>query len=161
MLGSCDVGWNAFWLPPLLVIGKQCVNTHREIRRRAMSYLQRLLLSPRLLSGDESILPAVFDRILFPVLDELLKPQVYERDPSGMGETRLRAATLLCKVFLQYVVRLVEREWGNVGGLFVRVLDKLEKLMRGEGEMLVSASPIVVSPFTTFVDSIMGIMPVW
>jgi brefeldin A-resistance guanine nucleotide exchange factor 1 len=55
-----------------------------------------------------------------------------------MQETRLRAATLLCKVFLQYVVRLVEKEWGNVGGLFVRVLDKLEKFMRGEREMLVS-----------------------
>ena len=131
----------AFWLPPLLVIGKQCVNVHREIRQRAITYLQRLLLSPQLLASDESILPIVFDRVLFPVLDELLKPQVYERDPGAMAETRLRAATLLCKVFLQYVVRLVEKEWGHVGALFVRVLDKLERFMRGEREMLVSLSP--------------------
>ncbi|WVF70575.1 hypothetical protein IAT40_005367 [Kwoniella sp. CBS 6097] len=127
--------FNAFWLPPLLVIGKQCVNGCREIRQRAMGYLQRLLLSPQLLSGDESTLPTIFDRVLFPVLEELLKPQVYERDPRGMSETRLKAATLLCKIFLQYVVRLVE-SGKNVEGLFVRVLDKLERFMRGERDLL-------------------------
>lgn len=127
--------WNAFWLPPLLVLSKQCVNGCREIRQRAISYLQRLLLSPQLLSGDQSTLPMIFDRVLFPVMDELLKPQVYERDPQGMAETRLKAATILCKIFLQYVVRLVESE--AVVGLFVRVLDKLERFMRGEKDMLV------------------------
>jgi brefeldin A-resistance guanine nucleotide exchange factor 1 len=100
-----------------------------------MSYLQRLLLSQQLLSGDQSTLPIIFDRVLFPVMDELLKPQVYERDPSGMTETRLKAATLLCKIFLQYVVRLVESD--TVGSLFVRVLDKLERFMRGERDILV------------------------
>jgi brefeldin A-resistance guanine nucleotide exchange factor 1 len=77
----------------------------------------------------------IFDRVLFPVMDELLKPQVYERDPQGMAETRLKAATILCKIFLQYVVRLVESD--AVVGLFVRVLDKLERFMRGEKDMLV------------------------
>lgn len=114
------------------------MNGCTDIRQRAVSFLQRLLLSPQLLSGDQSILPTIFDRVLFPVLDELLKSQVYERDPSGMAETRLRAATLLCKVFLQYVVRLVEIDNGAVGGLFVRVLDKLERFMRGERDLLVS-----------------------
>nr|XP_031861344.1 uncharacterized protein CI109_003316 [Kwoniella shandongensis]KAA5528416.1 hypothetical protein CI109_003316 [Kwoniella shandongensis] len=133
-LGEHDA-FNAFWLPPLLVIGKQCVNGCREIRQRAMAYLQRLLLSPQLLSGDESTLPTIFDRVLFPVLEELLKPQVYERDPHGMADTRLRAATLLCKIFLQYVVRLVESGTA-VEGLFVRVLDKLERFMRGERDLL-------------------------
>ena len=131
-------GWNTFWLPPLLVIGKQCVNGCTEIRQRAISYLQRLLLSPQLLSGDLSTLPTIFDRVLFPVLDELAKPQVYERDSHGMAETRLKAATLLCKIFLQYVVRLVESESRDVGGLFVRVLDKLERFMRGERDLLAS-----------------------
>ncbi|KAK8865894.1 hypothetical protein IAR55_001042 [Kwoniella newhampshirensis] len=133
-LGEHDA-FNAFWLPPLLVIGKQCVNGCRDIRQRAMAYLQRLLLSPQLLSGDESALPTIFDRVLFPVLEELLKPQVFERDPHGMADTRLKAATLLCKIFLQYVVRLVE-SGSAVEGLFVRVLDKLERFMRGERDLL-------------------------
>lgn len=130
--------WDAFWLPPLLVISKQCVNGHRDIRSRAISYLQRLLLSPQLLASEQdSLLPTILDRVLFPVMDELLKPQAYERDPQGMAETRLKAATLLCKIFLQYVVRLVESDSEVVGGLFVRVLDKLERFMRGEREILV------------------------
>ncbi|KAL1407719.1 GDP/GTP exchange factor for ARF [Vanrija albida] len=129
--------FNTFWLPPLLVIGKQCVNGHREIRQRAISYLQRLLLSPQLMAADESTLPIIFDRVLFPVLDELLKPQAYERDPTGVIEMRLRAATLLCKVFLQYVVGLKEMEnSATVGPQFVRVLDKLERFLRGDRDML-------------------------
>lgn len=130
----------------MLVISKQCVNGHRDIRSRAISYLQRLLLSPQLLASEQaSLLPTILDRVLFPVMDELLKPQTYERDPRGMAETRLKAATLLCKIFLQYVVRLVESESEAVGGLFVRVLDKLERFMRGERDILVSVCfPLIV-----------------
>jgi brefeldin A-resistance guanine nucleotide exchange factor 1 len=127
----------AFWLPPLLVISKQCVNGYREIRHRAVSYLQRLLLSPQLMSADGQTLPIIFDRVLFPVLDELLKPALYERDHAGAVEMRLRAATLLVKVFLQYVVGLTE-PCDAVGVQFVRVLDKLERFMQGDRDMLVS-----------------------
>ncbi|EKD02218.1 brefeldin a-resistance guanine nucleotide exchange factor 1 (bfa-resistant gef 1) [Trichosporon asahii var. asahii CBS 8904] len=126
--------FNTFWLPPLLVISKQCVNGHREIRSRAIGYLQRLLLSPQLMAADADTLPIIFDRVLFPVLDELLKPQVHDRDPQGAIEMRLRAAPLLCKVFLQYVVGLTGSS--VVGRQFVRVLDKLERFMRGDRDML-------------------------
>lgn len=126
--------FNTFWLPPLLVISKQCVNGHREIRSRAIGYLQRLLLSPQLMAADADTLPIIFDRVLFPVLDELLKPQVHDRDPQGAIEMRLRAAPLLCKVFLQYVVGLTGSS--VVGPQFVRVLDKLERFMRGDRDML-------------------------
>jgi hypothetical protein len=34
------------------------------------------------------------ERVFFPLLEELLKPQVFRRDPDGMGETRLRASAL-------------------------------------------------------------------
>ena len=90
-------------------------------------------------------MPTILDRVLFPVLDELLKSQVYDRDPNGMAETRLRAATLLCKVFLQYVVRLVEGGSVEVGGLFVRVLDKLERFMKGERDLLVGFHSLLPS----------------
>lgn len=126
--------FSTFWLPPLLVISKQCVNGHREIRSRAIGYLQRLLLSPQLMAADADTLPIIFDRVLFPVLDELLKPQVHDRDPQGAIEMRLRAAPLLCKVFLQYVVGLTGSS--VVGPQFVRVLDKLERFMRGDRDML-------------------------
>jgi brefeldin A-resistance guanine nucleotide exchange factor 1 len=139
--GTQGDAFTTFWLPPLLVIGKQCVNGYREIRQRAISYLQRLLLSPQLMSADGSTLPIIFDRVLFPVLDELLKPApaAYERDRAGAAEMRLRTATLLCKVFLQHVVGLTEPST-VAGPQFVRVLDKLERFMRGDRDMLVSKS---------------------
>lgn len=94
-----------------------------------------MLLSPQLLSGDESAVATIFDRVLFPIVEELLKPQVNNRDPQGMPETRLRAATLMCKIFLQYVVRLDNKR--TVADLFARVLDKMERFMKGERDNLV------------------------
>lgn len=120
--------WNTFWLPPLLVIGKHCVNACKEIRQRAVGYLQRLLLSPQLIINDAAI-PAIFVRILFPIIEELLKAQVYERDPTGVEETRLRASTLLCKVFLQYLPRLAKDQTAIIN-IMLRVIDLLERFMR-------------------------------
>ncbi|OCF55504.1 Sec7 domain-containing protein [Kwoniella mangroviensis CBS 10435] len=138
--------FNTFWLPPLLVIGKQCINGCSQIRQRAIAYLQRLLLSTQLLSSNISaeILLIIFDKILFPVLDELLKSSQTAQSQTQyreMAETRLKACTLLCKIFLQYVIKLVE--YGNpkvVEGLWVGVLDKLERFMRGERDLMNEAS---------------------
>nr|XP_018267160.1 Sec7 domain-containing protein [Kwoniella dejecticola CBS 10117]OBR89318.1 Sec7 domain-containing protein [Kwoniella dejecticola CBS 10117] len=138
--------FNAFWLPPLLVIGKQCINGCQPIRQRAISYLQRLLLSPQLLSISENdndrILPIIFDKILFPVLEELLKSTQQSQTYTSYADQRLKAATLLCKIFLQYVVRLIERPnaKSTVEALFLGVLDKLERFMRGERDLLNEAS---------------------
>lgn len=133
--------WNAFWLPPLLVIGKHCVNVCKEIRQRAIGYLQRLLLSPQLISADDEVIPAIFLRILFPVIDELLKPQVYERDPAGIEEMRLRSSTLLCKVFLQYLPRLATNQQAVITVL-QRVIDLLERFMRtAHKEQMLEAIP--------------------
>ena len=44
-----------------------------------------------------------------------------------MSETRTQAATLLCKVFLHYLVRLVER--GRMRDVWLKVLDVLDRMM--------------------------------
>lgn len=49
-----------------------------------------------------------------PLITSLLKPEVYQSDPLGMGETRDRAATLLSKVFLHYLVLISEVEADKV-----------------------------------------------
>jgi brefeldin A-resistance guanine nucleotide exchange factor 1 len=130
------VAWNTFWLPPLMAVAKHCVNGSRDIRQKAVSYLQRLLLSQQLMSSEEAALSAVFARVLLPILDELLKPQVFDRDPAGMEETRLRAATLLCKVFLQYLMLLGETK-ETIATLLTRVIDLLERFMRTGSRQLV------------------------
>lgn len=119
--------------------GKQCVNGCRDIRHKAVGYLQRLLLAPDLTAGSSTALLTIFERILFPVMEELSKPQVYQRDPGGMDETRLRATSLLCKAFLQHLMGLSENK-STVSIVFGRVLDLLERFMRtGPRNQLVSA----------------------
>jgi brefeldin A-resistance guanine nucleotide exchange factor 1 len=104
------------------------VNASRDIRQRAIGYLARILSSPQLLSSDELALSAIFDRVMFPVFEELLKPQIYNRDPPGMEEARLRASTMLCKTFLQYIMR-VDKTKDAIPQLFLKVLDLLERFM--------------------------------
>lgn len=64
----------------------------------AITYLQRALLVHDLqaLTADEW--SSCFNKVLFPLMDKLLEP-LNDKDHAGMEETRMRAATLLSKVF--------------------------------------------------------------
>ncbi|WWC86203.1 uncharacterized protein L201_001076 [Kwoniella dendrophila CBS 6074] len=154
--------FNAFWLPPLLVIGKQCLNGCESIRQRSITYLQRLLLSSQQELLSENEIPIIFEKILFPVLEELLKPTNLfdnDKDPRKIRETKLKVSTLLCKTFLQFIIRVssisptanqdndnLQRQNNNshkiitIENLFLGVLDKLERFMRGERDTMNEAS---------------------
>jgi brefeldin A-resistance guanine nucleotide exchange factor 1 len=127
---SLMIAWNTFWQPPLLALSKQCMNANPPIRQRAITYLQRLLLSTHI-SLSQSTQP-VFDRVLFPIMDELLKSP----DPA-LTETRLRTAGLLCKVFLADASRLAESPDGVVP-IFTRLLTIMERMVRSEKDGMVS-----------------------
>jgi len=131
--------WKAFWLPLLLTIAKHSVNGSRDIRQRAIGYLQRVLLSSQVLpeQGQDTALAAVFSRVLFPVVDELLKPQIYNQDPSSMEETRLRASALVCKAFLQYLAPLSENP-DKLIETFLKIVDLMERFMRTGSRQQVS-----------------------
>ena len=106
------------------------MNANPPIRQRAITYLQRLLLSTQL-SLAQSTQP-IFDRVLFPIMDELLKSP----DPA-LAETRLRTAGLLCKVFLADATRLAESPEGVVP-IFTRLLTIMERMVRSEKDGMVS-----------------------
>jgi len=56
-----------------------------------------------------------------------------------MSETRVQAATLLCKIFLHYLVLL--SEWDGMLELWLRILDLMDRLMNsGQGDSLVSTT---------------------
>lgn len=56
-----------------------------------------------------------------------------------MGETRVQAATLLCKIFLRYLVLL--SEWDGMLDLWLKILDIMDRLMNsGQGDHLVRFS---------------------
>lgn len=54
-----------------------------------------------------------------------------------MGETRVQAATLLCRIFLHYLVML--SAWDGMLDLWLNILDIMDRLMNsGQGDNLVS-----------------------
>ena len=70
---------------------------------------------------------------------KLLKPEVYSSDPVGMSETRVQAATLLCRIFLHYLVLL--SKWDGMLDLWLKILDIMDRLMNsGQGDSLVSGN---------------------
>ena len=94
-----------------------------------MVHLQRILLGPHLPldDGNHNQIEETFNRVIFPLLDDLLKQQVFMRDPMGMPETRLRASALLCKAFMLFEAR--EGQAADIRVLWIQVLDLLDRLM--------------------------------
>ncbi|KAL8765404.1 MAG: hypothetical protein Q9209_007510 [Squamulea sp. 1 TL-2023] len=123
--------WITYWSPIFSCLRMQCENPHRVIRRRAFSCLQGALQSAELASTDHQEWTAIFAEVLFPLMDRLLKPEVYQADPAGMSETRVAVAKLLCKIFLHYLVTLAE--WDGMLDTWYKILELLERLM-GSGQ---------------------------
>lgn len=93
-----------------------------------------------MISGDDKEWATLFDEVLFPLILRLLKPEVYHSDPIGMSETRVQAATLVCKIFLRYLDQLPNRE--GMVPLWLQILDILDRMMNsGQGDSLEEAIP--------------------
>jgi brefeldin A-resistance guanine nucleotide exchange factor 1 len=109
--------------------------------------LQRTLLSNELASQDHQEWTAIFSEVLFPLITQLLKPEVYQSDPLGMSETRVRAATLLSKVFLHYLTLLSETD--DLLDLWLKIVTIMDRLINsGQGDNLVSSRRFL--PLSTF-----------
>ncbi|KAJ5587336.1 uncharacterized protein N7459_003101 [Penicillium hispanicum] len=132
--------WAAYWSPIFQSLTSQCTNPCRDIRHHAISTLQRSLLSAELISNDDQEWTAIFDEVLFPLVLRLLKPEVYHSDPLGMSETRVQAATLVCKIFLRFLDQLPNRE--GMLPLWLQILDILDRMMNsGQSDSLEEAIP--------------------
>ncbi|CEQ40773.1 SPOSA6832_02437, partial [Sporobolomyces salmonicolor] len=135
--------WEAAWIPLLSAYAQLCLNPSRELRQNAISSLQRTLLAPEILLNTSVDLTIIFERVFFPLLEELLKPTVFRRDPDGMGETRLRASALLCKIFLQYLTQLSERQgMETMTELWLKILGYQDRFMHsGRRDQMYEAVP--------------------
>ncbi|KAI5457216.1 hypothetical protein BGZ63DRAFT_395640 [Mariannaea sp. PMI_226] len=130
--------WSAYWLPIFQAFTNQCVNPCRDVRQLAFSALQRSLLSPELTCSDPKEWTAIFGKVLFPLILRLLKPEVFSSDRDGMSEMRVQSASLLCKVFLQYLVLL--SEWDGMLDLWIKIIEIMDRLMNsGQGDSLEEA----------------------
>lgn len=135
--------WEAAWIPLLSVYAQLCLNPSRELRQVAIGSLQRTLLAPEILANSDVDLSIIFERVFFPMLEELLKPQVFRRDPAGMSETRLRASALLCKIFLQYLTQLTTRQgMSHLMDLWLKILGYQDRFMHsGRRDQMYEAVP--------------------
>lgn len=144
--------WSAYWLPIFKALTTQCTNPCREVRHLALASLQRSLLSPELTCSDHKEWTAIFGEVLFPLILKLLKPEVFSSDRDGMSETRVQAASLLCKVFLQYLVLL--SKWDGMLDLWLKIIDILDRLMNsGQGDSLEEAVPENLKNVLLFMSS--------
>ena len=142
--------WSAYWLPIFQSLTNQCANPCREVRQLAFSSLQRSLLSAELTSSDPKEWTAIFGKVLFPLIMRLLKPEVFSTDREGMSEMRVQTMSLLCKVFLRYLVLL--SEWDGMLDLWIKIIEVMDRLMNsGQGDTLVrNFLSVVFQPETNF-----------
>ncbi|GAC97078.1 hypothetical protein PHSY_004662 [Pseudozyma hubeiensis SY62] len=115
-----DEVWSKYWLAILTGLVRQWTNAYAPVRSAAVTLLQRTLFSAQLVPSASPALPSrtalirvVFSATLFPLIEDLLKPQVYQIDPpsaanknGGMLEIRIRASALICKTFLHLLAHL-------------------------------------------------------
>ncbi|KAL1421274.1 hypothetical protein MTO96_023245 [Rhipicephalus appendiculatus] len=127
--------WNLCWCPLLQGIARLCCDTRRQIRTSALTYLQRALLVHDLQALSATEWEACFNKVLFPLLSKLME-NVSPDDPVGMEETRMRGATLLCKVFLQHLNPLLSLP--TFTALWLTILDFMDKYMHAEDSDLLS-----------------------
>jgi brefeldin A-resistance guanine nucleotide exchange factor 1 len=102
-------------------------------------------MGPQILQGGgPSEIVITFHQAVFPLVQDLLDPEVFARDPQqgGMPETRMRASGLLCRGFL-YHLDALSAEPQMLTTLWLEVLDLLEELMK------VDKRSQLVSPVST------------
>ena len=135
-----EKAWMTYWSLIFQKLQTQCLNPCRKIRRQACSSLQNALLSPDLSPSVDEEWALIFRTVLFGLISRLLKPEVYQTDPTGMNETRLQAANILCRTFLHHLPLLSQRD--DMLELWLRILDIMDRLMNsGQGDNLEEAVP--------------------
>ncbi|KAF2226745.1 hypothetical protein BDZ85DRAFT_293638 [Elsinoe ampelina] len=139
--------WQTYWAPIFQVLSMQSLNPCRDIRLAAFSSLQRCLLAPGLASDTHMEWTAIFPSVLFPLVQELLNPELASLDEAGKREMRVQTAQLVCKTFLAYLSLLFgtgteqgggqgqgqAKVWGGVVPLWRDILAAEEGLMKSAG----------------------------
>uniref|UniRef100_A0A224X4T3 Putative guanine nucleotide exchange factor n=2 Tax=Triatominae TaxID=70999 RepID=A0A224X4T3_9HEMI len=141
--------WAQAWCPLLQGIARLAAHPNRQVRMSAVTYLQRALLVPDLqaLTGEEW--ESCFSQVLFPLLTRLLEPAM---NAEGIEETRMRAATVLSKVFLHHLTPL--QTLPSFAQLWLTILDFMDKYMHADNsDLLFEAIPESLKNLLLVMDS--------
>jgi len=121
--------WSKCWCPILQGIARLGCDSNSEVRMHALQYLQRALLVQELQKLSATEWEACFNKVLFPLLAKLLE-NIEPTNSIRMEETRMRASTLLCKVFLQHLTTLARLS--TFTALWLTILDYMDKYMKSD-----------------------------
>jgi len=131
--------WVKCWCPLLQGIARFCCDSRRDVRMQALTILQRSLLAEDLQAMNATEWENCFNQVLFPMLASLLEISA-DVDPIGLEETRMRAATLLCKAFLQHLNTFISLS--TFTALWMTILDFMDKYMHADNsDLLFEAIP--------------------
>lgn len=133
---QCTALWSQGWCPLLQGIARICTDHRYEVRKFAISYLQRSLLSHDLqpLSGPEWV--GCFRQVLFPLMNFLLSetPENNGTAPAVIEESRIEIAKTMSKFFLNHLTSLMTL--ASFNELWFEILGYLEKFMKLRTDML-------------------------
>jgi brefeldin A-resistance guanine nucleotide exchange factor 1 len=141
VLGAGDGGtrlWTVHWEVILQAMSRFCTVAHRPIRQQALTLLQSCLMLPDLEQMSALEWKMCLEKVLFPLLSVLLEPPPNQASVVALEEIRIRANTLLSKVFLQHLTALVTLE--DFVEMWLNMLGYLEKYMHA-GSDLAEAVP--------------------
>ena len=134
--------WFEFWLPILSSLSQQTYHPVRDIRNHATTLFQKMLTLPSLSEYFGETTEAwlgCYEDVLFPLLDDLAKPELYSIDPNGMTETRIRVLGVMSKCFLYHLQVLEGMK--EFTGLWRRILEYFRAFLGMQRrEVMVSVS---------------------
>jgi len=138
--------WRQIWITLLGAILNQCLSSYRPLRQAAITHSQRAFLCSEVLPTAPVDVRPIFDQVLFPVLDELTKPQLAQRDPgpNGIQEVRIRICALACKLFLHLLSALASPTTpeADLQEVWLTLLDFFDRFMKsGKKDQLTEAIP--------------------
>jgi len=144
IVSGCDSNlWDSAWCPILQGMARLCADRRQEIRTQALTLLQRALLIQDLQSLQSNQWEYCFIRVLFPMLRKLLESKpvtVQGRALNGLEETKLRAAMMLNKVFLQHLIPLSSLP--TFTALWLTILDFMQQFIStASTDLLADALP--------------------
>ncbi|CAG7832914.1 unnamed protein product [Allacma fusca] len=119
--------WTLGWKPILQAMVILCSDSRKPVRTTALNYLQNALLVHDLQQLSASEWHSCFRDVLFPLMGKLLEA-LNPLDPVGMEETRMRAVTLLGRVFLQHLTPLSQLE--SFSDLWLQILEFLKNYLQ-------------------------------
>ncbi|BES91822.1 Sec7 domain [Nesidiocoris tenuis] len=141
--------WPSAWCPLLQGIARLSAHPNRQVRMSAITYLQRALLVPDLQTLTGAEWESCFTLVLFPLLARLLEPGV---PLDGLEETRIRAATVLSKVFLHHLTPL--QTLPSFAQLWLTILDFMDRYMHADNsDLLLEAVPETLKNLLLVMDS--------